>query len=41
MDPRDAGHSALKFAPEGARTTIASGLRLYKELIVSTEDGAT
>ena len=41
MDPRDADHSDLKFAPEGARTTIASGLRLHKQIIASTEDGAT
>ena len=37
MDPRDADHKDLKFA----RTTIASGLRLHKQIIFSTEDGAT
>ena len=41
MDPRDADHKDLKFAPDGARTTIASGFRLHKQLIVSTVDGAT
>ena len=41
MDPKDADHNDLKFAPNGARTTIASGLRLQKQLVVSTEDGAT
>ena len=25
MDPRDADHKDLKFAPDGARTTTASG----------------
>ena len=41
MDPRDADLKDLKFAPGGTRTTIASGLRLHKQLIVCTEDGAT
>ena len=41
MDPRDADHKHLKFAAGGARTTIASGLRLHKQLIAGTEDGAT
>ena len=41
MDPRDTDNNDLKFAPNGARTPIASGIRLHKQLIVSTEDGAT
>ena len=41
VDPRDADHNDLKFASHGASTNIASGLRLHKQLIVSTEDGAT
>ena len=44
MDPRDTDHKELKFGPEGDRshrTTIAVGLRLHRQLIVSTEDGTT
>ena len=31
-NPRDADHEDQKLAPDGARMTIASGLRLYKHV---------
>ena len=33
VHPRDVVHRDLKLAPDGARTTIASGLRVHKHLI--------
>ena len=30
VNPRDADHRDLELAPDAARTTIASGLRLHK-----------
>ena len=34
MAPRDADHNDLKFAPDGARTTIASGLFCINSLLL-------
>ena len=31
MNPRDADHKDLTLAPDGARTMIASALRLHKQ----------
>ena len=39
VNPRDADHAQL--APDGSRITIASGLRLRKQSIVSPKEGAT
>ena len=38
MDPRDADHNDLKFAP---KRRLRLDYFAYKQLIVSTEDGAT
>ena len=42
MNPRNADHRDLKLAPDGARTTIASRLRLHvNSVFCSPEDGVT
>ena len=33
MNPRNADHRVLKLAPDGARTTIASRLRLHTQSV--------
>ena len=42
LESRDADHRELELVPDGARITIASGLRLHKTTpIISPEEGET